>query len=81
MALDLCYERTEDIQEVKINDKVICAYYVPNEPFFELEHGSPLISRNSSELVGITSWHKEDYPKVFTRVRTYVDWIRSIISE
>lgn len=78
MALDLCYERTEDIQEVKINDKVICAYYVPNEPFLE---SASLISRNSSELVGITSWHKEDYPKVFTRVRTYVDWIRSIISE
>lgn len=85
MALDLCYERLEDINEdndeVKVTDNVICTYYSAEQGVPELDNGSPLVSTQKDELIGIASWHKDDYPNVYARVFSYVSWIRSIISQ
>ncbi|XP_011300130.1 chymotrypsin-2-like [Fopius arisanus] len=68
---------------MKIPDTEICAFNRKDIGFCVYDSGSPLIVNN--EVVGIASWKwtpscAEGYPDVYTRVESYVEWIRNIIS-
>ncbi|XP_063984677.1 chymotrypsin-2-like [Diachasmimorpha longicaudata] len=63
-------------------DTEICAFNRKDVGFCNFDSGSPLIVNN--EAVGIASWKwsrtcADGYPDVYTRVISYLEWIRNII--
>lgn len=70
MATDLCWERLEDVGKVKINDNVVCIEYLRTGP------DSVLLTANTNELVGIISWHQDEYPNVYTKIFSHLPWIQ-----
>lgn len=69
------------LNETQPRDDIICTYETVEETFPGLDFGSALVSVDNSELIGIASWCDEDAPNVYVRVRPYLPWIKSIISE
>lgn len=80
MALDLCWERLEDLDAVKVNDNVICTYGPPENAVIALDHGSALVSIDKNELIGIGSWNEKGYPNVYARIRSNLPWIEPVIA-
>lgn len=80
MALDLCWERLEDLDAVKVNDDVICTYGPKDYSVIDLDHGSALVSSDKNELIGIGSWSENGYPTVYARVRSNLPWIEPVIA-
>lgn len=78
MALDLCWERLEDLDAVKVNDNVICTYGPTEANVPALDNGSALISVDKNELVGVAFFYEEGYPIVYSRVRSHLTWINSV---
>lgn len=84
MALDLCWERVDDVDEaegIRIPDSVICTYGPSNKRLPLLDNGSALISTDRYELIGIASWYKQNLPKIYTRIYSMIPWIQSILNE
>lgn len=82
MALDLCWERIDDVEEaegIKIPDSVICTYGPSDKTTPVLDDGSALISAETHELIGIVSWYKSNLPKIYTRIYSMAGWIESIV--
>ncbi|XP_055298843.1 mite allergen Der p 3-like isoform X2 [Sitodiplosis mosellana] len=78
MALDLCWERLEDLDAVEVDDNVICTYGPTENTSPLLDNGSALVSVNKSELVGVSFWNEEGYSNVYSRVRSHLTWINSV---
>lgn len=78
MALDLCWERLEDLDAVKVNDNVICTYGPKENTLPLLDNGSALVSVDKNELIGVGFWNEEGYPNVYSRVRSHLTWINSV---
>lgn len=80
MALDLCWERLEDLDAVKVNDNVICTYGADGDSFIAMDHGSALVSIDKNELIGIASWNEKGYPNIYARIGSNLPWIKPIIA-
>lgn len=81
MALDLCWERLEDLDAVKVNDNVICTYGPIENTSPVLDNGSALVSVDKNELVGIAFWFEEGYPNVYSRIRSHLKWMNSVTNQ
>lgn len=82
MALDLCWERIDDVEEadgIKIPDSVICTYGPSNKTTPAFDNGSALISAETCQLIGIVSWYKSNLPKIYTRIFSMTAWIESVM--
>ena len=83
-----CRQSSDHLAE-EITDNMVCAGYLdtPATDACQGDSGGPLIlpSHSQKVLVGIVSWGidcaKPGYPGVYTRVGTYLHWIRDIVSE
>lgn len=83
MALDLCWERIDDVEEaedIRIPDSVICTCGPSDKSLPLLDNGSALISYESHELIGIVSWYKSNLPKIYTRIHSMHAWIESVLN-
>lgn len=83
MALDLCWERIDDVEEadgIRIPDSVICTYGPSDKTLPLLDNGSALISSETHELIGIVSWYKSSLPKIYTRIYSMLAWIESVLN-
>ena len=78
MALDLCWERLEDLDAVDVNDNVICTYGPTENDSPLLDNGSALILADTNELIGVGLWNEDGYPNVYSRVRSHLTWINSV---
>lgn len=81
MALDLCWERLEDLDAVDVNDNVICTYGTTGECVPDLDIGSALFSSDKNELIGVASLYEQRYPNVYIRIRSYLSWIQSTMEQ
>lgn len=80
MALDLCWERVEDLDILKIPDNLVCTFG-PYKKFPQLDIGCALIS-DEEELVGIASWYEQNYPtKVYVGVYANLPWIKTVMKK
>lgn len=61
--------------------QVICIHATVEDTMPALDTGSALISNGGNELIGIAFWQKNDFPNVFSRIRPYTPWIKSVILE
>lgn len=89
---DLCQGSTGYVNGVYasyyglVQKSMICAYNKYSDACFG-DSGGPLISKNlkggGDTLVGIVSWGfgcaHTDFPGVYTRIESYLDWIDSIV--
>lgn len=83
MALDLCWERVDDVEEadgIRIPDSVICTYGPSDKTLPLLDSGSALISSERHELIGVVSWYKSNLPKIYTRIYSMLEWIEPILN-
>jgi len=86
ISRDVCAEAYKEYEDdnLFITDNMICAgiWKLGGIDACQGDSGGPLalVSGNSRVLHGIVSWGKgcalPDYPGVYTRVSTYVDWIK-----
>lgn len=85
MALDLCWDRIDDVEEaegIRIPDEVVCTYG-PDESKGTLpllDNGSALFVQGTNEFIGIVSWYKSNLPKIYTRVYSMLPWIESVVN-
>lgn len=88
--LNTCHRRYEDLfgNGFRFPDNQFCAQN-PKTDVSKADIGGPVFrptSRNRATLVGIVSWFKDPdqssakYPRVFTDVAKYIDWIEGNIN-
>lgn len=77
MALDLCWERLEDLDAIKVNDNIICTYGFDKQPIDYVD--SALFSKETNELIGVASWYQNEYPVVYSRIQSHILWIKTEI--
>lgn len=83
MALDLCWDRIDDIEEadgIRIPDSVICTNGPSDKTLPLFDNGSALVSSETHELIGIVSWYKSNLPKIYTRIYSMLPWIESVLN-
>lgn len=63
---------------MRLEAKIICTSANVENTFNTLDNGSALVSDVDKKLIGIASWCDGDIPKVYTKVGSFIPWIRSI---
>lgn len=75
-GLDTCSKYVPHLDDI---EQILCTHTTIEDTFPQLDSGSALISVEKNELTGIASWHDEDFPNTYVRIRRYLPWIRSVI--
>lgn len=80
VALDMCWKLSvSNLDEIEINDQIICTHTTVENTLAPFDSGSALVSAVDDKLIGIASWRDDDNPNAYVNIRTYVQWIRSVI--
>lgn len=80
-ASTLSYERCKNIfTPYPIYENQVCAFATSGQGACNGDSGGPLLSAENNALVGVVSWGippcASGFPDVYTRVYSFLDWIK-----
>lgn len=70
------------IEKILITENHLCTYKAISQGFCKGDSGGPLIAERTGELIGVVSLGMPcatGIPDVYTRVSSYVNWIKDIL--
>ncbi|CAK1548131.1 unnamed protein product [Leptosia nina] len=77
LSVSECQKKLEKYKGTPFSDRQICTFKKEGQGICQGDSGGPLVHKG--EVVGITSWNipcGRGLPDVFTRVFSYLDWIK-----
>ncbi|CAK1548119.1 unnamed protein product [Leptosia nina] len=82
LSVSECQKKLERFKRSPFSDRQICTFKKQGQGICQGDSGGPLVHKK--EVVGITSWNipcGRGLPDVFTRVFSYLDWIKKHTSD